>query len=112
MERLSRPEVTPGINGGEDAKRYIMALLNQDEGTPVVPKKKTRISSIAASVKVGDSAPVVASVVKFGGGDGGDGGKGGSNDGADELSKSKVGAAPNMGACSPVSLAAILRKAG
>jgi hypothetical protein len=60
VERLSRPEVTPGINGGEDAKRYIMALLNQDEGTPVVRAKRTKISSIAASVKVGDSAPVVA----------------------------------------------------
>ena len=54
VKRLSRPEVTPGVNKGEDAKKYIMALLNQDEGTPVVRSKKTKISSIAASVKVGD----------------------------------------------------------
>jgi hypothetical protein len=85
-------------------------------------------------VKVGDSAPVVASVVRFGGdggkggdggnvgGNGGKGGKGGNggddgndggvdNGGSDEPNKSKVGAAPNMGAGSPVSLAAIVRKA-
>ena len=52
-------------------------------------------------MKVGTSAPVVASVVKFGG-DGID----------DEPRKTKVGAASNIDASSPVSLAAILRKAG
>ena len=101
VERLSRPDVTPGVHDGTDAKKYIMALLEQDEGTPVVRSSKSKISSIAGLVKVGTSAPVVTSVVQFG------------RDGIDdEHPKTEVGAASNIDTGSPVSLAAILRKAG
>ena len=73
VERLSSKEVTPGVHSGTDAKKYIMPLLGQDEGTTTSTAVKTRVVAVTASAKV--ATPAVAFIPE----------------------KSKVGAAPNMG---------------
>ena len=77
-----------GRGGGADDERGSTIYSGEDEGTTTSTAAKLRVAAVTASATV--ATPAVAFAPE----------------------KPKVGAAPNMGAGSPVSLAAILRKAG